>query len=163
MEEFKGYVEKMSTNTGGECERYDGVVLRGLINKFGNVLVEHLHEEIRNLLQVAREFDVSGEILKKNYLAFEKRLVAESSWVSLSSSLAGIPWPHDALLLSIQRSIHVYKNSRPDTTHSSSAAATQRSRMASTATSLRMYCSSPRMCYPACSRGSWGMVCGGSC
>ncbi|KAL3495108.1 hypothetical protein BJX62DRAFT_14471 [Aspergillus germanicus] len=80
MEEFKGYVEKLSTNSGGECERYDGVVLRGLIDKFGNVLVEHLHEEIRNLLKVAREHDVSGEILRKNYLAFEKRLVAESSW-----------------------------------------------------------------------------------
>ncbi|KAL2849326.1 hypothetical protein BJX68DRAFT_255504 [Aspergillus pseudodeflectus] len=82
MEEFKGYVERMSTNQGkgGECERYDGVVLRGLIDKFGAVLVEHLHEEIRNLLQVAREYDVSGEVLKKNYLAFEKRLVAESSW-----------------------------------------------------------------------------------
>jgi hypothetical protein len=132
MEEFKRYVEKISTNQGKgeECERYDGVVLRGLIDKFGAVLVEHLHEEIRNLLQVAREYDVSGEVLKKNYLAFEKRLVAESSWVSLPPSpyslSSGLLLPGARFSLCERYT----NNPRPATIHSSSAVATLHLRMA---------------------------------
>ncbi|KAL3463730.1 hypothetical protein BJX64DRAFT_298851 [Aspergillus heterothallicus] len=76
MEEFKGYVERVSKIGEG----YEGAVLKGLVDKFGTLLVEHLHEEIRNLLAVAREFDRDGAVLKKNYLVFEKKLVATSSW-----------------------------------------------------------------------------------
>ncbi|KAL4886866.1 hypothetical protein BJY04DRAFT_212837 [Aspergillus karnatakaensis] len=74
MEEFKAYIE---TTTAAD---YKKDAVRKLVDRFGQLFVTHLHEEIENLLQVGREFDTSGEVLKKNYLAFEKRLVAQSSW-----------------------------------------------------------------------------------
>ncbi|KAL2811559.1 hemerythrin HHE cation binding domain-containing protein [Aspergillus granulosus] len=74
MEEFKQYI----TNT--EVESYKAAVVKELVDKFGKLLVDHLHREIQNLLEVGRELDPSGQMLKKNYLAFEEKLVAQSSW-----------------------------------------------------------------------------------
>ncbi|KAL2851044.1 hemerythrin HHE cation binding domain-containing protein [Aspergillus pseudoustus] len=76
MQEFKGYVERV----GKVGEGYEATVLKALVDKFGTLLVRHLHEEITSLLQIGKEFDTSAEVLKKNYLAFEKELVATSSW-----------------------------------------------------------------------------------
>jgi hemerythrin-like domain-containing protein len=76
MEEFETYVGKT------EVSGYNGDIVQELVDKFGELFVSHLHDEIQNLLKIGRELDVSGEILRKNYLAFEKKLVAQSSWVS---------------------------------------------------------------------------------
>jgi hemerythrin-like domain-containing protein len=77
MEEFKSYVGMT------EVAGYKGDVVRELVDKFGKLFVSHLHEEIQNLLEIGRELDGSGEVMRKNYLAFEKKLVAQSSWVSI--------------------------------------------------------------------------------
>jgi hemerythrin-like domain-containing protein len=81
MKEFKTYV-----GITGVAE-YKGETVRELVDKFGKLLVSHLHEEIQNLLEIGREFDGSGEVMKKNYLAFEKKLVAQSSWVCIFYSI----------------------------------------------------------------------------
>ncbi|EAW11912.1 hemerythrin domain-containing protein [Aspergillus clavatus NRRL 1] len=74
MEGFATYVSSTSVDA------YDGAAVKQRIDRFGKLLVQHLHEEIQTLLSVRERLDPAGEVLKQHYLAFEKRLVAQSSW-----------------------------------------------------------------------------------
>ncbi|GAM43753.1 hypothetical protein TCE0_060f18820 [Talaromyces pinophilus] len=72
IEDFRKYA---TTTPGG----YSGKELKNLINRFGKLLVDHLHEEITGLLDIQSQFDPKGTVLKTHYLLFEKKLVAQSS------------------------------------------------------------------------------------
>ncbi|KAL5337977.1 hypothetical protein BJX70DRAFT_367830 [Aspergillus crustosus] len=86
---------------------YNGDVLQKLIDDFGTLLVDYLHTQIRRLLEIGRGFDPTGKALKKNYLVFEKRLVARRLWtrhhpiifgchdITFENGVTG-KWPSDA-------------------------------------------------------------------
>jgi hemerythrin-like domain-containing protein len=74
MEDFGKYVKTAPSG-------YSGKELKHLVNRFGKPLVDHLHEEITSLLDIQRQFDPKGAVLKTHYLRFEKELVAQSSLV----------------------------------------------------------------------------------
>jgi hemerythrin-like domain-containing protein len=75
VEEFSQYISSRTVET------YDAQILKQLIDKFGRLLVQHLHDEINSLLSVQERVDNSGEILTQYYLLFEKKLVSQSSLV----------------------------------------------------------------------------------
>lgn len=63
-----------------DADTYDARKLKELVDGFGDLLTAHLHDEIDTLSDL-EQYDKDGSITKEAYQAFEKRLVAESSWV----------------------------------------------------------------------------------